>query len=101
MIGVAGAVDAFVVVQDAGYDRFHRRDLFEDRRADFRMRPDNAPLARVECRRLEEHVIGDADLAEVVQCSRALDRFDITCGQLHGMRDHAAIPGDAARVPAV
>lgn len=58
------------------------------------MRPDDTPLARVERRWLEEHVIGDADLAEVVQCRSALDRFDITCGQLHRMRDHAAILGE-------
>jgi len=94
-IGVARSVDGFVVMQD---DRGDLRDSFAaDRREDVvaatRMGSHDAHLFLVEATRLEQHAVGDADLADVVQFRRELQGRQVVgrqAARLSGLEREAA-----------
>ena len=88
-VGISGAVDGFVVMQD---DRGDLRDAFAaDRREDVvaapRMGSHDAHLFVVEATGLEQHAVGNADLADVVQFRRELQRRQVV------RRQSAGLPG--------
>jgi hypothetical protein len=56
------------------------------------------PLGRRERALLEEHRVGDADLADVMEQSRLVDDQQLRAGEAQLPRDHARRGGDAARV---
>src|SRR6185369_13259441 len=72
-VGIAPAVHALVVVADARNDLVEVAEPLDDPRALLRMAAHDDPLGRRERAFLEEHRIGDADLADVVQEGRLVD----------------------------
>ena len=65
--GVAGAVPAFVVMEDALEDEGNGGNTSEDSVADLGMPADLGVLIGVEAAGLAEDVFGDADLADIVE----------------------------------
>ena len=76
-VRVAVAGEALVVVEDDRHGVLEGRGLLEDDLADARMLDDRAPLAGGERRRLLEDVLGDRDLADVVEQRGDLDPVDL------------------------
>jgi hypothetical protein len=64
---IAVAVPAFVVVEDAGEDLLHGRDIVEDFESDFGVALDLGEFVVGEAAHFAEGRFGDADLADVVQ----------------------------------
>ena len=86
-VRVAEAVPPLVVVT---HDRPRRREQverLEELVADLGMRLDDPPLLVVERRRLEQHPVRDADLADVVEDRSEADRLDLLLGKLEQLRD--------------
>ena len=72
-VGVAAAVPALVLVADGGRDVAEPRQRAQDALADDRVLAHELPLVVVELAGLVQHVVGDADLADVVQHRDGLD----------------------------
>src|SRR5207249_1821733 len=66
-IRVALAIPAFVVMTNDARHVFEERDLRDDPRAVLRMPLHHDPFGLAQCGWLAEHVVRDADLADVVQ----------------------------------
>ena len=74
-VGVAAALPAFVVMTHAA-DQIFREERPDDIGAENRVLAHQPPLMRVQASGLEEHAVGDADLADVVQVRSLLDVSD-------------------------
>ncbi len=78
-VGVAAAVEALVVVAHAGHELLVEQGS-HDLGADARVLADELPLFRGERSPLEQHAVGHADLADVVQEGGVLDLFEALVG---------------------
>ena len=65
---------------------------------DHRMTPHDVPLRRVELRRLEQDLVGDADLADVVQRRGELDGFRLVVVETDRVGDEARVARHADQV---
>ena len=66
-IGIAAAVDPFVVMADGGRGHAHPADATDQLLADLGMRSHDPPLRIVERATLRQDAVGNRDLADVVQ----------------------------------
>ncbi len=90
---VAGAVVVLVVVAGPGRDRLHLGGL-EDAVAELRVHPQLHPLVVRELVALQEDLVGDADLAHVVQQARAVDELHGRLVEAHRARDRRRVDRD-------
>ena len=70
----------------------------DDLGGEHRVLPHELPLLRVQAARLEQHAVGDADLADVVQVGRLLDLAEISSDQPSSRAEHHHVRGDARGV---
>ena len=73
VIGVAGAVEVLVMVPDHADDDRRQLDSLEDRAGDQRVRRMAAHSSSSSGPGLDQHRVGDADLADVVEQGPVLD----------------------------
>ncbi len=96
-VGVALARPAFVVVADAGDQRVVE-ERADDVGAEDGMLAHQFPFLHVEPARLEQHAVGHADLADVVQVRRFLDRAQPVLGPAELASEQHHVGGDAGGV---
>ena len=96
-VGIPAAAVVLVVVTD-GEDEVVGEQRADDVGAEHRVLPHLLPLVVVEAARLEQHAVGDADLADVVQVGRLLDRLHQRLGPAELLAEHDHVGGDARRV---
>ena len=89
-VRVAEAVPALVMVADDGHDRVREIDAFEYLRADGRVNLHLVKLGGRQLPRLVQDVIGDGELADVVQQRAGLQRLDLVRAKGRGCRPSRA-----------
>ena len=100
LIGVAGTVVTLVVVAHDLRRGMQLIDGHEDVLADHGMLHDfGARLAGQQVEGLGQQVVGQPDLADVVQQGRQQDVLAIAFGQAHALGDGAGVLGDAPAMP--
>ena len=101
-LGIAGAVEALVVVEDRARDAVELLHRGDDAPAHLRVPLEDLVLLRRDLARLREHRLGRADLADVMEDAGDADRLALGLGEPQLARDalgeerHAA--GVAVRV---
>ena len=98
-VGVAPAVEVLVVVADDREQACSRAQRPDDALADDRMHAHRGKLPSVERSWLQQHRVGDADLADVVNDSAAVERVERTLRKPHLLSDASRGLGDAMSVP--
>ena len=76
-VGIAAAVVPLVVVEHDRRRVAQRAGLLEDDLADLRVLRDDPPLGRGEVARLGQDLVGDRELAEVVEQARGADPLEL------------------------
>ncbi len=89
-VRVAASVEALVVVEHHRDGLAQARRLLQDDLADAGMLADRLPLLVAERGGLVEDLVGDGDLAEIVEERRDADALDLLAGEAH-------LEGDACR----
>ena len=96
-MGIPAAVVPLVVVQDDGGGVAQGAGLLEDHLADLRVLRHHAPLGRGEVAGLGQDLVGDGQLAEVVQEAGGPDPLQLAPGQVDGVRERDRCLGDQVR----
>ena len=97
--GVALAVPALVVVQDPGRDRLDSEGL-QHAEADLGVPLEDEALRVGECVRLTEDLLGDRELAEIMQSAGETDELDVLGGEPKAAGDLGGKLTDRVRVAA-
>ena len=98
-VGIAAAVEAFVMAAD---DRTHRREraqLLAQALADHRVLPHGLNFGEGERPGLEQDGIGDRDLAKIVQVAPAMQRLDVVVVETERRADAGGVAGEPLAVP--
>ena len=88
---IALAVPSFVVAEDERRDRIRERHGGDDFRPDLRVNPDLLKLLLRQRARLRQDVLGDGELADVVQQRRGLDALDFVRRQARRLRQPGGV----------
>ncbi len=96
-VGVAATVEALVVVAHAG-DELLVEERAHDLGADAGVLAHELPLLARQRAGLEQHAVGDADLADVVQEGDVLHLFEALLGPAELAPEHGHVGGHAAGV---
>jgi hypothetical protein len=86
-VGVAGAVEALVLVADDARHAAHAGDGAQDALADDRVLAHDVPLLAGQRARLVQDPVGHPDLADVVQQRGVADALDLDLVEPEGARD--------------
>lgn len=98
--GIAGAVEALVVLEDDVADGPGELDVLDDGVAEVNVLLDDFELGAAEAAGLGEELEGDADLAEVVDAGAEVEAVDAVFREAEQAADADAEVGDAALMAA-
>ncbi len=94
------SVPSFVMVPDDGRDRPRERDRPQDVRPDERMMPHLTHLLVGQTTRLQQYLLADADLPDVVQIRRHLERGLLLLREAEFVGDGDRVQRDSVRMAA-
>ena len=97
---IAAAVEPLVVAPAAVDQAVQARHRLEDALALLGVLAEDGDLLGRQLAGLVEHVVADADLADVVHHARLHDAADLGVGQREAAREHLGVHGDALGVAA-
>src|SRR6266481_4572839 len=96
-VGVARAIEEFMMVQNHLANVSERSEGLENLRAELNVRLHGFPFIRIERAALVQNIFGNADLADVVEHGAKSNFFDFYVGHAQGFGDKRGVSGNLLR----